>query len=302
MKSTARHLLINIAWRSSPTLLALATTIATPTSSPAAATAHATSAPQGREAYCTIAADTKNFRRLADDPANHMDFRNKGGLFNGGVCWWHSLFQRAAWYLTVYRPDRPKPNLTQAKFLVHLIARGKDVVEIPGYSNFREFSRAHRDLIQDKLEQWQVTDGLLKFVWINGLLAPGSMPPDELRQHMRSFTELVNRSGEIHWAMWQVPGITAHASLFLFAHPTSIGSLSTIVDSNFPGRTDLLPYIDGSSEIQTYFGPMVPYPGRSKDLKRFAHARSKYCDQGPSQWSQQERERILEEPLDNGWD
>lgn len=259
-------------------------------------------APQTQSEFCAFAVTPEKFHRLAEDSWNHMAFRNSGGLFDGGVCWWHSLFQRAAWYLTVYRPDLPKPSLAQAKFIVHQIARGKEVVEIPGFANFFEFSNEHQTLIQKKLEQWQITDGVLKFAWIHGLLAPGSLPPEEMSTHMYDLATQVNETSEIQWVMWQVPGIGAHSSLFLRVHETTEGSRSDIVDSNVPGMIDHLSYREGSSNIQTYLGPMVPHLGRQKDLRKFATARAHYCAQGPRVHTLSERVQILNEPLDNDWD
>ncbi|MCM2281432.1 MAG: hypothetical protein NDI61_06255 [Bdellovibrionaceae bacterium] len=261
-----------------------------------------TTAPTSRQEYCRRAAQPDHWTSLAQNPLNHLSFANQGGLFNGGVCWWHSLFQRAVWYLAVFRPDLPKPTPTEAKFLIHQLARGKDVIEIPGFSNLHEFSRAHRGLIQEKLEQWQVSDGGLKFRWVNGAFAAGELPPDELKTHMDKIQRIVNDSQHVQWVMWQLPGVTAHSSLHLSVHSLPTGSLADIVDSNFPGRVEFLEYTQGTRQIRTYFGPMVPHLARQKDLERFSKARSRYCSQGPKAWNDQEQQLILNEPLNNDWD
>ena len=45
----------------------------------------------------------------SSETTNLMSFKNQGGLFNGGVCWWHSRFQRNIFYLSIFRPDLNKP-------------------------------------------------------------------------------------------------------------------------------------------------------------------------------------------------
>ena len=112
--------------------------------------------------YCKQSADLSFFKAQAYQTENHLGVTNHGGLFNGGVCWWHSLFQRSALYLTVFLPNQPKPNADQIEDIVHAIAAGKQVVEIPGYQNILEFSLANWPVIQKKLEEWQLVDGFLK--------------------------------------------------------------------------------------------------------------------------------------------
>jgi hypothetical protein len=252
--------------------------------------------------YCALASQGSGFFQRARDPSQRMAFRNNGGLFNKGVCWWHSLYQRAAWHLTVFRPELPKPGPSERKFLVHQIARGKEVIEIPGYKDFFEFSVENRDLIQSKLNQWQLSDGILKFIWIDSLFKPKILPPLNMSTHMRELTDLVTQSGKIHWALWQVPGIVAHASLFLDGFPHHTTTDYSIVDSNYPGATGFLTYIEGASTVITYFGPIVPHHGRHSDLNRFERATRDYCANGPRVHSLAVQRRILEEPLYNGLD
>jgi hypothetical protein len=107
------------------------------------------------ESFC---ADRKNIDFVKDltlSSNNLMSFTNHGGLANGGVCWWHSRFQRNALYLTLYKPDLPKPNDEETRDIVAAIRAGDAVVEIPGYKNFAEFSKDKEAAIQRELEKWQ---------------------------------------------------------------------------------------------------------------------------------------------------
>ncbi|MCC6276838.1 MAG: hypothetical protein IT289_02855, partial [Oligoflexia bacterium] len=112
--------------------------------------------PRSKDEFCQLRKDPNYFFRLAHEKENQMAFENYGGAFDGGVCWWHSLFQRSSLYLSVYRPDQARPNLDTAKKIIHSIATNGRVVEIPGYRNFLEFSRDWEDQIQYKLQKWQL--------------------------------------------------------------------------------------------------------------------------------------------------
>jgi hypothetical protein len=70
---------------------------------------------------------------------NTLDFTNPPGHFNAGLCWWHSRFQRNAFYLATYSPDSPRPNESQAKEIIAKIINGDEVVEIPGFENMNSF-------------------------------------------------------------------------------------------------------------------------------------------------------------------
>jgi hypothetical protein len=45
-----------------------------------------------KEKFCADRKDDKFIKELTLDSANLMPFRNKGGIANGGICWWHSRF------------------------------------------------------------------------------------------------------------------------------------------------------------------------------------------------------------------
>ena len=80
---------------------------------------------------------------------NGLSFTN-GDLIqfaSNGVCWWYSKLHRRATFLTYFQPNAKKPNSHKAKILLRKIMKGNSVVQIPGFKNFLDFSREHRDEI-----------------------------------------------------------------------------------------------------------------------------------------------------------
>lgn len=66
-----------------------------------------TKAATSRAEFCKNADDPNYFKSLLYNENNHLYNLNRGGIANGGVCWWHSMFSRSATFLAVYRPDLP---------------------------------------------------------------------------------------------------------------------------------------------------------------------------------------------------
>lgn len=146
--------------------------------------------------------------------SNHLSFTNSGGLFNGGVCWWHSRFTRNALYLVSWHPERSKPTLKEAEKLIKKIHRGLGKVDIPGFSNLHSFSEAYAPLIKYELEKWQITDGLLKNKWIDGLTGTPWMPASWLSKYMDFLYETSMKTADPLFVRVQLQGITAMPGLF----------------------------------------------------------------------------------------
>lgn len=234
-------------------------------------------APTSKAEYCAARKNTHYFRGLAHNIDNHMTLRNHGGLFNGGVCWWHNLFQRSAIYLSVFRPELPKPDKANAKKIIHAIAAGKRVVEIPGYTNMTEFSNDWKNEIQAKLEAWQREDGFLKFAWIQGISGGYETDPNEIRKTLNYVLDRSMNHGEIHWTMWQVKGISSHASINLGGSSVIIDYKVNHIDSNYPRAVRAMSWTWPNRSIDSYFGKFVPYVYRKSDLSDFKKAGDSYC-------------------------
>lgn len=249
---------------------------------------------KNREQFCANRKIPNYYVELAHDNRNHLSFQNQGGLINGGVCWWHSLFQRASFYLAVYRPELPKPTEKEAKAIVHSLAAGKKVVEIPGYHDMNSFSRDWQKPIQAKLEQWQKVDGFLKFKWIEGLSGSTMEKPEKIASLLDGLLADVETKKEIQWTMLQLKGIPSHSALVLHVEKTPALYTTKHLDSNYVGRIESFAYKIGDTHFyEPGYGRFVMYPGRKKDLQNFKVAADNYCNG---------TRVVVDERLDNSWE
>ncbi len=234
---------------------------------------------QSIEQFCADRSDKNFAKELTQSQENLMAFQNQGGIINGGVCWWHSRFQRNSLYLTIYKPAEARPTNKEAAELVKKIRAGDEVVEIPGYRNFYEFSYHHAVQIQRELEKWQKGDGILKFNWAVGLKGRPEVPEEKLGTMMDELYEFVVDEGNIAYQKLQIRGITAHAWLVINMKKRSDGYDLEILDSNFPFQTSIYKYREGmtSFDYHGYF-KFTPYLERTKEMDKVSLTILKNCD------------------------
>lgn len=233
----------------------------------------------GKEEYCSKAKDPDYFKTMLYDPQNQMGFENQGGIFNGGVCWWHSRFQRSAAYLTIYRPDLPKPDRAQAMRIIRNIVSNGDILEtpvseIPGYHNLSEFSRDWEKDIQDYLNAWEKREGIVGAGWIRGLLGTYIMAPERLKAMMDRIYEEVEGRKNIAYVKLQLPGIDSHAELVVHMKRTDFGYVLYVVDSNRPGYVISHIYLNGSRQGMYCGGVYIEEIGAMRKIRR---AINDYC-------------------------
>lgn len=227
--------------------------------------------------FCKDRNDRQYYQELLQKTENQLSFRNQGGLFGGGVCWWHSRFTRNALYLGVYRPDLRKPTREQAKDIIDDIRDGDRVVTIPGYSNLREFSLDFRREIQDELDSWQRFDGFIKQQWIVGLWGRTEVSADKLMSKMDDLYEYVAVQKNVAYQKLQMPSIVAHAWLVTDVHKTHNGYDLVVHDSNFSG-TKTVPYKVGMTQFHyRSFGEYVPYTERKRELRGLKKVVRRFC-------------------------
>ncbi len=216
----------------------------------------------------------KDLRTMAFNSDFRLSFDNDGGILNRGVCWWHARFQRAAWTLSEFRPDQPKPSAEQAARIIDKIATMSGFVEIPGYKNFKTFSADFHRLIQARLEAWQIRDATLGFAWIEGLAGDSSLPADELLKTMDTVFDRVVKQREIVVLKMQVSGMRAHAWLLVDMHETLSGYDLEIIDSNYASKTYIIHYRIGDETIarvyprEVRFIPHIIYEDDQERLDR----------------------------------
>lgn len=249
--------------------------------------AHSFSATASKESYCKSMAQPSTVRQLASDWRNRISFANRGGLFNGGVCWWHSRLQRSALHLINFQPTLAKPSTPMAKKIINWLAASKKVVEIPGYSNLHSFSQDWSKEIQDKLDDWQRYDGFVLQQWIRGISGSHEVSSGELKSKMDELYNEVEIKNNIVWVMLQLKGISAHAWLITAIIPTTDGYSIFAIDSNYPLTTRKVTFRQGDRSLNDYYGEMVPYLGRQNDFRRFKQATDEYCNSSISKTAEE---------------
>ena len=216
-------------------------------------------------------------------PENRIAFRNRGGLINGGVCWWHSRLQRSSLYLARFNPNRPKPEGAQLRGILNALKNMNQVVEIGGYENFFDFTRGEEPSVQALLEAWQKEDGILYFQWIRGLSGRHKLPPRDMEAKMDELAELVSSSPTPIWAMAQMKGITSHSFLVRSMEKIQGGYNLELIDSNAPERFRYAHYRKGDSFLKLLEGsqPFVLYSGFQSDFKKIRRTLTSFCRWNP---------------------
>ncbi len=238
----------------------------------------AESLPHSKEEFCKRFDDLDIMSDYSSEPNNLMSFKNQGGVFNGGVCWWHSRFQRNVFYLSLFRPDLPKLDPKNVKALIKEIRAGKSVVTIPGFYNFNEFSNLYKKEILKELEDWQIYDGVILGAWIDGLKGETKTSASILLQKMDEIYEYVEIDKKIAYLKLQMKGITAHAWLIVGIKRGPNGFDVGLIDSNNPMRTENYTYkIGDESFYDKSYGNFVPYLEFIREETRLQTVAQVYC-------------------------
>ena len=201
------------------------------------------------EQFCANQKDVSFIKELALDPNNLSSMRNRGGIANAGVCWWHSRFQRNALYLTIYNPELPKPSPGEIQALVSEIRYADSVVTIPGYKNFFDFTAENKSIIQKELNSWQFDDGVFDFAWLDGLSGDPEVSSQKMKSIMNSIYYDVEINNNITYAKLQIPGIKSHAWSIVHMNKVKDGYSLEVIDSNTVGYTERYEYREGDESI-----------------------------------------------------
>ena len=234
--------------------------------------------PTTKAEFCSRYADTTVMGTYSSESSNLMAFKNNGGLFNGGVCWWHSRFQRNIFYLSIFRPDLNAPTLSEARALIKEIRTGQTMITIPGFSNFAEFSETYKTEIQAELNAWQRFDGFVLGVWIDGLKGTTTVKPDVLKTMMDKVFQYVEVDKKIAYQKLQIKGITSHAWLIVGMKKRDNGYEVGLIDSNMPRMSRNYSYKnDDSSFNEKLYGDFVPYLEFTREEARISSVAKKFC-------------------------
>lgn len=235
--------------------------------------------PTAKQKFCEERLSSKYaVQQVVSRYQNQLSLMNQGGLFNGGVCWWHSRFTRAAAYLAVFDPSLPRPSDDEAKKIIDHIRKRKGMVVVPGFRNLWEFSLYYQKEILNKLEDWQRSDGLFKLSWVKGMMKEKDIAPEKLEKKMDDLFARV-QNGEVVYQMLQIPGIMAHSWLVVGMTRTNYGYNVIAVDSNAPGDALIFPYYRGETRIEYADTGMsfVPYDGNVNEERKLRKKMENAC-------------------------
>lgn len=250
------------------------------------------------ESFCSDRQDTSFVKDLTLDSHNLMPFRNHGGIGNGGVCWWHSRFQRNALYLTIYKPELAKPSIDEARVLVKEIRDAKNIIVIPGYKNFAQFANENEALIQRELEKWQKGDGVIRFAWVKGLSGSADNEPSKMKEIMDKIYEDVEINKNISYNKLQIPGIEAHSWLVVHMEKVDGGYNLEILDSNFSNKTEMYRYREGDTNFNYHdYFRFSPFLDNTTEMKRINKVISQKCnpDKLAKEAKKEEADKIVKE-------
>jgi len=222
----------------------------------------------------------EDIRSYLSETRSRIAFKNRGGLINGGVCWWHSRLQRSSVYLVKFRPEvRQKPTREEARKILRHLRDMDKVVVINGYSNFRDFSYDFRAETQKMLEGWQRIDGFINQEWMRGISGKSSLSADKLKQQMEKIYTAYKSSPTPLWLMLQIKGITAHAALVTSMSETSRGYYLNVIDSNYPAHESEIYYSYGDTNLRIQGEPytFVPYLGFQRDFTKIFASLKNHC-------------------------
>ena len=216
---------------------------------------------------------------LMQEPTARMAFKNTGGIANGGVCWWHSRLQRSSFFLARFNPSASKPTNRQLNEILSNLRSMEKVVTIPGYADFRSFSRAYQKQIQGVLNDWQVFDGVFNFQWLRGISGKPALPAKEMEARMDAVYQSYRQSPAAMWIMAQMEGVTSHSFLVLHIEKVNGGYDLDLIDSNHPMELVRVAYQTGDQSLRTDKGshPFVPYVGFQEDFRKISKSLVGHC-------------------------
>lgn len=234
--------------------------------------------PSSEQTFCSDREQKGFVQELINDHVNTVGFRNKGGLINGGVCWWHSRLTRNAAYLAYFSPEKPKPTSSEeVKAVLRQLRKGNAPVEVPGFKNLYSFTRAYSKTVQKYLDHWQRESGMISQSWIKGISGKAVRSPDKLKKELdKTYSDI--QEGKIVYQKLQIKGIVAHAWLVNGMEKTPNGYILNVLDSNYSG-TETYRYVEGRTHFyHPSYGRFSPYSEKKKKEKKMQKAIKKYCN------------------------
>ncbi|MES3038946.1 MAG: hypothetical protein V4736_13650 [Bdellovibrionota bacterium] len=233
--------------------------------------------PQSKAEYCALVKQKRTFLHLLNSTESRLDFKNPGGFFNTGLCWWHSRLQRSSLYLSIYQPHRVKPNEAQIFAILDALYNQRAIIAIPGYANFRDFSSSNHSTIVKYLSTSQILDSI-QGEWVAGLIGHSQVGAGKLQKLIEGLYQDSVKNGNAIYQMLQMPGVVAHAWLVLNVTKQGGNYTLTYVDSNYPLETKQYTYRVGETTFIYNSGTnFVPYTKESSKMNRVWELAQRFC-------------------------
>jgi len=188
---------------------------------------------------------SEDFLAKSFQEENLTRVHNNPGAFKTGLCWWHSRMQRHALYLAIFdQPTSRKPNRGEAYKLLERIAKGTEVVSVPGFKNWQEFTGANEGVLLSFLSRWELEDTAM-FQFARGLVAENGTSTQTYQQIFQQVNEYKRityaivkfpRRGVAH--SWLINSFQPNAGKIQNKEIVNQGFKMTMIDSNAP----LLPW------------------------------------------------------------
>lgn len=173
----------------------------------------------------------EDFLAKAAHPSNLTANFNTSGPLGTGLCWWHSKMQRSAIYLAVFdQPQMPKPTRAEA---LHILAKLRDlseVVSIPGFSSWFDFTSAYREEFYQILAHWEVRD-TVQLEFLKGLRIPRTSP-----ETLQKISQEVNDYKRLTFLLLKKPLLEGHSWLAQSFELEGANFKMGFIDSNRPSN------------------------------------------------------------------
>lgn len=235
--------------------------------------------PSSEKSFCEDRKDPAYMQKLVSSSKNTLGFTNRGGLFGGGVCWWHSRMTRNAAYLAYFSPEKEKLNTEEGvKKILKALRKGKGPVEIPGHKNFNEFSRYNQSIVQDYLDHWQRESGILNQSWIKGVTGKAKRKAKKMQKEMdKTFRDI--QEGKVVYHKLQIKGIVAHAWLVHSMEKTDNGYKLNVIDSNYYQSSSYHYEIGDRYLYHRHYGKFSPYREKKREERHLREAIQEHCEE-----------------------
>jgi hypothetical protein len=175
----------------------------------------------------------EDFLVKAQHPSNLTSNFNAAGPLGTGLCWWHSKMQRAAIYLAVFdQPEMPKPTKAEALHIFAMLRDLKEVVSIPGFQNWFDFTAAFHDEFYQILGHWEIRD-TVQLEFLKGVRIQSTSP-----ETLQKISQEVNDYKRLTFLLLKMDSLSAHSWLAQSFELEGTNFNIGFIDSNIPSNVN----------------------------------------------------------------